>query len=334
MQSTIAHSNHMIEGFIEGLQSKRPALFNCYSACQPEHAIGDDMGRHQARLAVESRAYPLFRYNPDAADNIAECFDLSGNPAQEDIWPNYELNYLDAGLEKRLIVAMTFADFAATEGRFRKHFRSAPRDSWHSDMLVLDKYLCLSESEREGKFPFIHAVSRDQKLTRLLVSDAMVVACEDRRQFWSMLKELAHVQSKSDDTDTHEKIRQEFLAKISAGLAQWVGGETLPPLTNNSPAVASSNTAKASESDSGNYMAPWIDSDECTTCDECTTLNPNIFAYDDMRHAYIKNPMAGPYSDLVKAAERCTGQIIHPGLPGARQEKDLEKWIARGEKYN
>ena len=67
LQSTIAHANHMIEGFIQGLMARRPALFNLYTSCQPEHGIGDDMGHHQAKLAVESRAYPLFRYNPDRA---------------------------------------------------------------------------------------------------------------------------------------------------------------------------------------------------------------------------------------------------------------------------
>ena len=66
MQSTIAHPNHMIEGFIHGLKARRPALFNLYTSCQPEHGIGDDMSARQAKLAVESRAYPLFRYDPDA----------------------------------------------------------------------------------------------------------------------------------------------------------------------------------------------------------------------------------------------------------------------------
>ncbi len=80
MQSTISHPNHMIEGFIQGLKARRPALFNLYSTCQPEHGIGDDMSAAQSKLAVESRAYPLFRYNPDAGTTLEECFDLEGNP--------------------------------------------------------------------------------------------------------------------------------------------------------------------------------------------------------------------------------------------------------------
>ena len=60
---------------------------------------------------------------------------------------------------------------------------------------------------------------------------------------------------------------------------------------------------------------------ECTACDECTNLNPKIFAYNADKKAVIKNAEAGPYKDLVKAAERCTARVIHPGLPRDRNQK-------------
>ncbi|MGI9205181.1 MAG: 2-oxoacid:acceptor oxidoreductase family protein, partial [Woeseiaceae bacterium] len=100
LQSTIAHANHMIEGFVQGLMSRRPALFNLYTSCQPEHGIGDDMGRHQARLAVESRAYPLFRYDPDQGNTVAECLDLDGNPSINLDWPVAKITYVERGREK------------------------------------------------------------------------------------------------------------------------------------------------------------------------------------------------------------------------------------------
>ena len=59
-----------------------------------------------------------------------------------------------------------------------------------------------------------------------------------------------------------------------------------------------------------------------------------IFVYNDMGQAVIKDATGGPYEDLVKAAERCTSQVIHPGLPKDRGAKDIDKWIARGEKFN
>ncbi|KAB2968548.1 MAG: ferredoxin, partial [Thermoanaerobaculia bacterium] len=84
----------------------------------------------------------------------------------------------------------------------------------------------------------------------------------------------------------------------------------------------------------GDYLAPWLDSEKCTGCDECTNLNPKMFAYGPGKKAFIKDPAAGPYADLVKAAERCTVSVIHPGLPRDRAFKDAEKWVARAKKYN
>jgi pyruvate-ferredoxin/flavodoxin oxidoreductase len=59
-----------------------------------------------------------------------------------------------------------------------------------------------------------------------------------------------------------------------------------------------------------------------------------MFAYNEGKKAFIQDPDAGPYSHLVKAAERCTARVIHPGLPRDRSAKDIDKWIRRGEKYN
>jgi pyruvate-ferredoxin/flavodoxin oxidoreductase len=97
LQATMANTSHMIEGFIDGIMAKRPAVFNLYTSCQPEHGIGDDMGEHQAKLAMESRAYPIFKYNPDMGKKAQECFDLDGNPAMDQLWPTYTLKYLENG---------------------------------------------------------------------------------------------------------------------------------------------------------------------------------------------------------------------------------------------
>ena len=81
-------------------------------------------------------------------------------------------------------------------------------------------------------------------------------------------------------------------------------------------------------------MAPWLDTEDCTACDECININPKIFKYNANKKAFIDNPNGGPYQDLVKAAEKCTAQVIHPGLPADKSAKDADKWIKRGEKYN
>jgi pyruvate-ferredoxin/flavodoxin oxidoreductase len=80
MSGTIAHVNHLLESYVDGLNSRRPALFNIYAVCPPEHGVGDDKAMDQSKLAVEGRAYPLFRFDPDAGTTFAECVSLEGNP--------------------------------------------------------------------------------------------------------------------------------------------------------------------------------------------------------------------------------------------------------------
>ncbi|KPL27759.1 MAG: hypothetical protein AMJ72_07170 [Acidithiobacillales bacterium SM1_46] len=78
----------------------------------------------------------------------------------------------------------------------------------------------------------------------------------------------------------------------------------------------------------------WFDTPECTTCDECININPKIFAYDDNKHAYIKDPRGGPYKDIVRAAEKCTAGVIHPGTPWNTTEPGLEGLRKRAAKYH
>jgi len=353
LQSTMAYSNHMIEGFIQGLLSRRPALFNLYTSCQPEHGIGDDMGNHQAKLAVESRAYPLFTYDPDRGSTAAECFDLDGNPAIDRDWPVTKINYVERGIQKEMELSTTFVDFAVTETRFRKHFRKVPRDAWHEDMSLVSDYLELDEDEREGKVPYVWALDAKQELSRLLVAEPMIKSAEERRDFWVMLRALAgaeETEAKSDE-QLESRIRQEVVQKITSGLMGLVGGDQSmdfatvlrtgeaaveksgepEPAATATPAAA---PKPAAAEVSGEYMAPWIDTEECTACDECIIINPQIFEYNDDKKAFIKSAEAGPYRDLVKSAEKCTAEVIHPGLPRDRSAKDTAKWIKRGQKFN
>jgi len=87
------------------------------------------------------------------------------------------------------------------------------------------------------------------------------------------------------------------------------------------------------EEDEG-VIEPWIDTELCTTCNECTNLNPKMFVYNGEKQAYIADPRAGTFQELVKAAERCTARIIHPGTPLDPDEPDLDKWVKRAEPFN
>ena len=131
-------------------------------------------------------------------------------------------------------------------------------------------------------------------------------------------------------------MRNALASGLAAAILQLASGEGAASLAEAAievvPQISPDDSGAAQSS--GDYMAPWIDTEQCTACDECTKLNPNIFEYNENKKAYIKNPDGGPYQDLVKAAERCTARVIHPGLPRDRSAKDIDKWIKRGSKFN
>ena len=111
-QTTTAQINHFYKAVLEANDYPGPAVLNVYTTCQPEHGVPDCNSTHQAKLAVESRAFPIFIYDPRKGDKIRERLSLVGNPAQKDDW------WMPAHRDK----PFTFIDFARTEGRFAKHF--------------------------------------------------------------------------------------------------------------------------------------------------------------------------------------------------------------------
>jgi len=128
-----------------------------------------------------------------------------------------------------------------------------------------------------------------------------------------------------------QSIRAEIIQKLSAGLMEMAGG---PPGVSLQPKAEPWPVTKESPPETGDYIAPWIETEFCTSCDDCINVNPKIFGYNENKKATIKDPAGGPYCDLVRAAEKCTAEIIHPGLPADRSTPEIEKWIKRGEKYN
>ena len=82
------------------------------------------------------------------------------------------------------------------------------------------------------------------------------------------------------------------------------------------------------------FDEPWIDTAACTTCDDCISINKMMFAYNDDKQAYLKDPTAGTYEDLVRAAEICPAKCIHPGKPLNPNEPNLEELMARAAPFN
>ena len=208
-------------------------------------------------------------------------------------------------------------------------------DTWNDNMVPFADYLELSEDEREEKIPFIWSLDRKQHLSRLMVSDSIVKSAEDRRDFWIMLKGLVGIDKAHEDPHVfEEKIRREVVANIAGGLMQWATGSAAPVAATVDVTAAPSTETRPTTQAEIEYIAPWLDTEDCSACGECIKINPEMFAYNENGKAYILNPDAGPYQDLVKAAERCTAQVIHPGLPRKHDAKDIDKWIKRADKFN
>jgi pyruvate-ferredoxin/flavodoxin oxidoreductase len=335
LQSSISNVTHLLEGFIDGLNSRRPALFNVYAVCQPEHGVGDDASARQSKLAVESRAYPLMKFDPDAGNTIEECLDLEGNPADDQDWPSYRLDYVDEnGKAGHLDLPMTFADFAATEGRFRKQFKIAKPETWNDDMMQLDEFLKLDEDDREGLFPYIWGVSPKNQLIRILVSAEMVKSCEERQNFWQLLKGLAGELNQVDVEALVAQTKTDMAQRLTSTLLSLSGSDGAALLSDAKPAGANGgNGSAALATAAADYEPVWVESPECTACDECINIAPKVFAYNDDQQAIILDPKGGSYKDLVKAAEKCTAGCLHPGTPWNSNEKDLDKLVKRAEKY-
>ena len=111
-QTTCAHVNHFYKAVLRAMEFDGPSLINVFTTCQPEHGVADNMAMDQARMAVDTRAFPLLIHDPRKGDTIAERLSLQGNPAvKEDWWTNPKTNE-----------RVDFIDFARSEGRFSKQF--------------------------------------------------------------------------------------------------------------------------------------------------------------------------------------------------------------------
>ena len=110
--TSCAYPNHFYKAIMRANEFKGPAVIVVYTTCQPEHGVADNLSMVQSKLAVESRAFPMFQYDPDVGDSISQRLSLTGNPSIKEDWytpPKSDQPY-------------TFVDFARTEGRFRKNF--------------------------------------------------------------------------------------------------------------------------------------------------------------------------------------------------------------------
>lgn len=111
-QTTAAHVNHFYRAIMRANEYRGPAVVICYTTCQPEHGVADHLASHQARLAVDSRAFPLLIHDPEKGERLRDRLSLQGNPARDKDW------YTNPKTGE----VIDFITFARSETRFEKHF--------------------------------------------------------------------------------------------------------------------------------------------------------------------------------------------------------------------
>jgi pyruvate-ferredoxin/flavodoxin oxidoreductase len=304
-QTSTALQGHFMKTLMEFLNyHDSPALLDVYTPCQPEHGIGDAASARNARLAVESRMSPVFVHDPRRGDALHDWFSLDGNPDVTKDWMTRTIEYVDTdGSSKLLEMSLTPAHFAFEEGRFKRHF--APLSD-EANQVPLHEYINLSEPDRSGKIPFIHATDDDLHLMKLSVSPTIVELVEDRRKSWRMLQslggldlsqlstahriELEHWRKQFEDSVTQ---RESSLDSIARAMSELAAASSAPSsgiidLTSlmggasPAPAGAPAKTAAASANGAATELVSITDMEKCTNCKTC---------YQDMSELFEKTKM-------------------------------------------
>jgi hypothetical protein len=266
-------------------------------------------------------------------ESWASRFRLEDNPQLELDWPLECFEYQDEDLQRASEdVAFTFVDFAAADRRYASHLARIPHSEWNAGMVSAWKYLELSEEEAREKVPYILTVDADDVLHRLVVDRVLIRAARRCVEKWRSLQELGGV----CDSRRLERERALWERAVLEREFEERRDELAPETRESSdpPAVEVGEAAPVEETQAARDAdEPYIETPRCTTCDECTQINPRMFSYDENKQAYLADLDAGTYRDLVEAAESCQVCIIHPGKPRNSREPGLPELIERAKPF-
>ncbi len=202
LQTSISHTEHFLTGMKEALEFSGPALIYIYTPSPQRHGFNPEHTIARATDAVNSRMFPLFKYNPNATGVFGSRISLEGNPEPEQAWATCESEFV------------TPADWAKNEQRFTSYF--VPNNA--SYVSVAD-YI-----DSEGKIAFVTKNNESFQ-----VRPEFLAVCKERMQIWQTLQELAGLVTPftadvedrltKQVADKHqaelESLKQEYEAKIA-----------------------------------------------------------------------------------------------------------------------
>ena len=218
-QVSIANAPKLYKSILDGLEYRGTAFYQCFTTCQPEHGVADDMALTQAQRVRDSRGAPEFVFNPRMGETYQEALDVKGNPSLEGDW--YETKFKATNEPYRY----TVAHWCATEARFRNHLKKIGKEDAENlipleNMLVritqqdvvYRRYLVPQHRSYVPDFGvYIKVQGARGGVEYRSISRQLVLFCVERRKAWRML------QSKAGIENREYKAQRSILADADAG---------------------------------------------------------------------------------------------------------------------
>jgi hypothetical protein len=166
LQSSLARPDHVTAGLSEMTRSLRPAVavVSVPRDSKPEAWL-------ETGLLYLSRAFPLFRYDPDRGETWSERFALFTGTLPE----------------------LTLAHAAAVSSGLRHHFRVIADPAPDSEQMELVEYLQKYRQAPPLAIPFIWIKDGEGALQRAIMTRELAHATRDRHRAWRIFEELAGV---------------------------------------------------------------------------------------------------------------------------------------------
>ena len=254
-QVSIANAPKLFRSILDSLEYRGTAFLQCFTTCQPEHGVGDDMALDQAQRVRDSRGAPEFVFNPQMGETYKEALDLKGNPNMQGDW--YKTKFKLTGEPYRY----TVAHWCATEARFRNHLKKI-REDQAAGLIPLETMLArLTQDDivqRHHLNPNHRAYVPDfgvyiktlpakgNKPVLMKISRQLVLFCVERRKAWRLLQSKVGIENPEykaqrailADVDAGTLSKAEFLARAGELVEERVLA-LAPPVTARRPRVPS-----------------------------------------------------------------------------------------------
>jgi pyruvate-ferredoxin/flavodoxin oxidoreductase len=218
-QVSIANAPKLYRAILDGIEYRGTAFLQCFTTCQPEHGVADDMALTQAQRVRDSRGAPEFIFNPRLGETYQEALDVKGNPSVDLDW--YETKFKASNEPYRY----TVAHWCATEARFRNHLKKIKKEE--ADALIplenmLVRILQQDVVYRRHLVPghrayipdfgvYIKIQGGNGHAEYRALSRQLVMFCVERRKAWRLL------QSKAGIENREYKAQRTLLADVDAG---------------------------------------------------------------------------------------------------------------------